>query len=93
MIVLQERLRLEPRRGCSLASVRISGIKVFMSGQETLIPKKKRGPVPTGQGTPIMVRVQPDQLASLDAWIKYQPEELSRPEAVRRLMELGLKGR
>lgn len=63
-----------------------------MSGQETLIPRKKRGPVPTGQGTPIMVRVQPDQLTALDAWIEHQPDTLSRPEAVRRLIEKGLKG-
>jgi len=52
--------------------------------------KRKRAEKP---GTPIMVRVQPDQLSALDAWIKHQPDALSRPEAVRRLMELGLKGR
>jgi len=34
----------------------------------------------------------PNQLSALDAWIKHQPDELSRPEAVRRLMEIGLKG-
>jgi hypothetical protein len=51
--------------------------------------KRKRAEKP---GTPIMVRVQPAELASLDAWIKHQPDALSRPEAVRRLMEIGLKG-
>ena len=50
----------------------------------------KRGrPKTTGTGTVVGVRMLPDQLASLDAWIKHQPGELSRPEAVRRLLEEG----
>ena len=54
--------------------------------------KKKMGRPATGIGTMIGVRIRPDQLAALDSWIKHQPDELSRPEAVRRLMEIGLKG-
>ena len=38
-----------------------------------------------------MVRVQPPQLAQLDAWITAQPEpQPTRPEAVRRLLALSL---
>jgi hypothetical protein len=37
-----------------------------------------------------MVRLQPDQLAALDAWIASQPKPLSRPEALRRLAGRGL---
>ncbi len=38
----------------------------------------------TGQGTPITVRVQPPQLAALDAWISEQPEPRpGRPEVMR----------
>jgi hypothetical protein len=36
------------------------------------------------------VRLQPDQLAKLDAWIKEQEAALSRPEAVRRLLDKAL---
>jgi hypothetical protein len=61
-----------------------------MSNQETVQPKK-RGPAPTGKGIPIQVRLQPDQLAALDAWIAKQPEPMTRPEGVRRLIEAGLK--
>lgn len=62
-----------------------------MAQQETLIPKKRRGPAPTGQGTPVLVRLQPDQLARLDAWIAAQPEPApTRPEAVRRLLAAAL---
>jgi hypothetical protein len=62
-----------------------------MAKQGTLV-SKKRGPAPTGQGTPVMVRLQRDQLASIDAWIAHQPDKLSRPEAIRRLADRGLKG-
>jgi hypothetical protein len=38
------------------------------------------------------LRVLPDQAAAIDTWIKKQQErDLSRPEAIRRLVELGLK--
>jgi hypothetical protein len=65
-----------------------------MARQVTLIPRKRRGPAPTGKGAPVMTRLQPDTLAALDAYIAGQPEAISRPEAIRRLVELGLlKGR
>jgi len=56
-------------------------------------PKKKRGrPVTTGKGTLIGVRILDDPLAALDGWIEKQKEaNLTRPEAMRRLMALALK--
>jgi metal-responsive CopG/Arc/MetJ family transcriptional regulator len=51
-------------------------------------PVKRR---PDQPGTLIGVRLQPDALARLDAWIARQvPPFPSRPEAVRRLMEMAL---
>lgn len=41
--------------------------------------------------TALTVHFPLDQLAAV-AWIQYQPHSLSRPAAVRRLIELGLKG-
>jgi hypothetical protein len=39
------------------------------------------------------VRVQPDQLAALDAWIARYPEPRpTRPEAIRRMMVATLTG-
>ena len=52
---------------------------------------KKIGRPATGQGTPVMVRMQPNQLAAVDAWAEAQDDQLSRPEAVRRLVDWGLK--
>jgi hypothetical protein len=33
------------------------------------------------------------QIAAIDAWIAMQDAEISRPEAIRRLVELGLKAK
>jgi hypothetical protein len=55
-------------------------------------PKKKRGRPPTGgRREGIMVRLEPDRLEALDAWIKKNDKSATRPEAIRRLVELGLK--
>ena len=37
-----------------------------------------------------MVRLQPHRLRTLDAWRERQEDEPSRPEAIRRLVEMGL---
>lgn len=42
-------------------------------------------------GTLIGVRLQPEALVGLDRWIAGQNDQPSRPEAIRRLIELGLK--
>jgi hypothetical protein len=59
------------------------------------IEKKRRGrPVTTGKGRLIGVRLLDAPLGTLDAWIATQKEpDLTRPEAIRRLVELGLKVR
>ena len=58
--------------------------------RQTVISRKRRGPPPTGKGVPILVRIRPELLASLDAWIRKEGVSLSRPEAIRRLIELAL---
>jgi hypothetical protein len=55
--------------------------------KQTVQPKKRRGPVPTGKGLPVQVRLQPSQLAALDAWIAKRAAPLTRPEAIRAMME------
>lgn len=42
-------------------------------------------------GTMVGVRLQAPQLQILDAWIGHQPDGVSRPEAIRRLLQLGLQ--
>jgi hypothetical protein len=55
--------------------------------KQTVITKKRRGPSPTGKGTLVGVRIQPPQLKALDAWISKQDAPLTRPEAIRAMME------
>jgi hypothetical protein len=54
--------------------------------------KKRRWTQSGGAGTPVMVRFQPELLAALDAWCAEQLTRPSRPEAVRRIVEMGLMG-
>lgn len=51
-----------------------------------LTEKKKRGPAPTGKGTLIGVRLQPDMLEALDKFVD-QDAIPSRPEAVRLILK------
>ena len=64
-----------------------------MASQETLQPRKRRGPQPTGKGIPVQVRLQPKLLAATDNFIASADEEISRPEAVRTILEQGLRDR
>jgi hypothetical protein len=49
--------------------------------------RRNRPPAP---GTNIGVRLQDDALERLDAWIAKQDDKPSRPEAMRRLAEIGI---
>jgi hypothetical protein len=51
---------------------------------------KKRAAV---TGDLVGVRVQPDMAKELDGWRRQQADLPGRPEAIRRLVELGLKVR
>jgi hypothetical protein len=55
--------------------------------------RKKRIGRPPVNAVPILVRMPPADLEPIDNWISKQKEALSRPEAIRRLVELGLAGR
>jgi hypothetical protein len=67
------------------------GYPEFMAKSIKDIPKKRRGrPSTGGRREGIMVRLDPVQFEALDGWIKRHAVE-SRPEAIRRLVELGLK--
>ena len=51
---------------------------------------KKRAAV---TGELVGVRVQPDMAKQLDDWRRQQDDLPGRPEAIRRLVELGLKAK
>jgi hypothetical protein len=41
----------------------------------------------------IGVRLHPDDVAALDAWVSSQADQPSRPEAMRRLLRAALNGK
>jgi hypothetical protein len=50
--------------------------------------KKPFGRPPSGKGLLVGVRLQPDMVAMVDAWIAAQPKPVSRPEAIRQMLAL-----
>ena len=58
--------------------------------RDTMEPRTAR---PKVTGDPVMVRVQPDMAKQLDDWRRKQEDLPGRPEAIRRLVELGLKAK
>ncbi|AZB56837.1 hypothetical protein EBL89_12140 [Cereibacter sphaeroides] len=58
-----------------------------MSGQQQNDTKKRMGRPATGQGTPVMVRLQPDLLAWLDEERAKLDPAPSRPELIRLVLE------
>jgi hypothetical protein len=54
-------------------------------------PKKARGRPATGRDPMIGLRASDQLRTAIDAWAARQPDKPSRSEAIRRLVELGLK--
>jgi hypothetical protein len=48
-------------------------------------------PRTTGPGRAMVVRMHDRQLSAIDGWIARQEETISRPEAIRRLVDLALE--
>lgn len=61
--------------------------------KQVIVQPRKRGPKPTGKGTPVQVRLQPPALQDVDQWRRRRVDVPTRPEAIRRLVELGLSNK
>jgi hypothetical protein len=84
-------LELGPEESSQLSSGPLLGYPISMSRSIKDIPKKRRGrPSTGGRREGVLVRLEPEQFEALDAWIMKQAEPLTRPEAIRQLVELGL---
>jgi len=62
-----------------------------MPASNKVILKKKAGRPATGNDPVRAIRLSDDFLAKVDAWAAQQDDELGRSEAIRRLVEIGLK--
>ena len=54
---------------------------------------KRRGRPATGKAPTRTLRLTDEFIAKVDAWAAQQPDEPGRSEAIRRLVELGLKAK
>ena len=74
-----------------LWSSKFGGTRLGREGTNAMDSMKRpgSGEAPTG-AEPIHLRLLPHQLAALDQWIAHELDMPSRPEAVRRLLVLGL---
>jgi hypothetical protein len=69
-----------------MAKSTITGIGKKKRGRPTLYEGRK------GEGAPqIGLRLPPEELAAVDVWIQKQAPDLSRPQAIRCLLQLGLR--
>jgi hypothetical protein len=59
-------------------------------GFELMEGARKRGRPATGRGAQVQVRLQPMLLKQIDLWRGNKSDAPSRPEAIRRLVQLGL---
>jgi hypothetical protein len=62
-----------------------------MSPSRKRVIPKKRGRPATGNDPVRAFRLSNEFMASVDAWVAEQTDRPSRAEAIRRLVELGLK--
>ena len=86
---------IEVRAGAEVAtfpSARNYGTTVFMKKSIKVVPKKSRGRPPSGGRDPhVTVRMPGALIAQADAWAA--ANDTGRSEAIRRLVELGLKAK
>jgi hypothetical protein len=76
------------------ASPRLVSVVPWFMAKTSVVPKKKRGPAPTGKGVQVGERWHPSELAAIDAWIAASADKtLTRAHAIRRLVALGLKAK
>jgi hypothetical protein len=55
--------------------------------------EKRRPGRPATNPTSIHLTLEPGPLSEVDRWIEKQKEPTSRPQAIRRLVEIGLKAK
>jgi hypothetical protein len=87
---------VQPGRKFTLALGLLLGYPVLMAESAIKDTPKKRSrgrPSTGGRRDGVMVRLETAQFKALDAWSSKQKPKPSRPEAIRRLVERGLKAK
>ena len=74
----------------ALSLAYVSNCVNTVSMKSNLKNPKRRGPLPTGKGTLVGVRLQPSDLKALDYWIRRCGKPQTSPEAIREILRSGL---
>src|ERR1700738_4740168 len=86
-------LGLEPGRKFTLPLGLNFWYYIFIAKSNNVLPKNRRGRPATGRDPVTAIRLSIELRESVDAWAAKQPGAPGRSEAIRRLIELGLKAR
>ena len=65
----------------------------FMAKSNQVVPKKGRGRPATGRDPVTAIRLSKELRETVDKWADMQTDAPGRSEAIRRLVELGLKAK
>jgi hypothetical protein len=65
----------------------------YMAKSNKVVPKKGRGRPATGRDPVTAIRLSKELRETVDGWADEQDDQPGRSEAIRRLVELGLKAR
>jgi len=64
-----------------------------MAKENKVLPKKRRGRPATGRDPVTAIRLSTALRQAVDEWSEKQEDQPGRSEAIRRLVEIGLKAR
>ncbi|QIG92273.1 hypothetical protein [Bradyrhizobium sp. 6(2017)] len=64
-----------------------------MKSSTKKVTPKKRGRPATGKDPLVSTRMPPTLIAAVEAWASQQDDDPGRSEAIRRLVEIGLKAK
>ena len=77
----------------TLPSACFYGTTQKMAKSNKVVPKKGRGRPATGRDPVTAIRLSSELRQSVDRWAEKQDDKPSRSEAIRRLVEIGLKAK
>jgi hypothetical protein len=86
-------LELEPRPEASPSPRLAFMVPEIMKAARKNGTKKARGRPATGQGVQVGTRWSEATVAAIDAWSEKQGDRPGRSEAIRRLVEIGLRAK
>ena len=84
---------LEPGRKFTASPRFVFMVLHFMAKSNKVVPKKARGRPATGRDPVTAIRLSEELRATVDKWAAKQDDGPGRSEAIRRLVELGLKAK